>query len=211
MTAPQTTVRCLPTYLLIDISSSMRPVQDVLNDAVVSFCTELVTATTISDLAHVSIIVFSTDATIALPITDIQRLTQLPELECGGVTNLSSAFRLVRQCIDRDIDLLNGNGLRVLRPVVFVLTDGLPTDAEGWPDEMWRGDYKQLVDKGWRRRPNVVSFGLGNATIEVIREMSTNPEAAFIVTEAGPADALRKIFAMLLHTLVASARTRVRR
>ena len=208
MTAPyQTKVKCLPTYILIDTSSSMKPSQDTLNETVESLYDELIMSPRICDFAAISIITFSTDAHVVLGMTDIQRLTALPQLECAGVTNFNRAFQTVRSCIDRDVDQLNAAGREVLRPVVFVLTDGQPTDDAGHITQAWRQDYDRLVDRSWRRHPNIVPFGFGGATVDVLKDMATINGAAFLARDPSKSDALRKIFATLLSTLVASAQS----
>ena len=205
MTQPATTaVKCLPTYILLDTSSSMEPAQDTLNQTVESLYDELSLNPSICDFVHASIVTFSDDAHVVLGMTDIQELTALPVIKCAGVTNFNRAFQVLRSCIDRDVDHLNA-GREVLRPVVFVLTDGQPTDERGYKTEAWRSDYARLVDRGWRRRPNVVPFGFGAATREVIRDMATIDGAAFLAKDPDNADSLKRIFATLLSTLVASA------
>ncbi len=208
MTAPnQTKVKCLPTYILIDTSSSMKPSQDTLNETVESLYDELIMRPSISDFACISIITFSTDAHVVLGMTDIQQLTALPQLECAGVTNFNRAFQVVRSCIDRDVDQLNAAGRAVLRPVVFVLTDGQPTDDTGHITQAWRQDYDRLVDPSWRRHPNIVPFGFGGATVDVLKDMATIDGGAFLARDSTNSDALRRIFATLLSTLVASAQS----
>ena len=49
----QTRVNCLPTYILIDTSSSMKKVEDSLNDTIEYLYDELITSPRISDFAHV--------------------------------------------------------------------------------------------------------------------------------------------------------------
>lgn len=205
MTAPQTQVKCLPTYILIDTSYSMTVAQETLNETVEMLCSELILAPNISDFAHVSMISFNTDAHVVLGITDIQALQSFPVLECGGVTNFAAAFELVRSRIDHDVNMLRGQGRKVLRPVVFLLTDGQPTDEHGHVTESWRPAYHALVDPAWGRHPNVVPFGFGDATVEIIRQVATNPAAAFLAVDQGRSDALKAVFATLLRTLVASA------
>jgi uncharacterized protein YegL len=206
-TPNQNKVKCLPTYILIDTSSSMKPSQDTLNETVESLYDELIMSPRISDFAHVSIITFSTDAQVVLGMTDIQQLTALPQLECSGVTNFNRAFQVVRGCIDSDVDQLTASGRQVLRPVVFVLTDGQPTDQNGRLTQAWRQEFGLLVDKSWRRHPNIVPFGFGGATADVLKDLATIDGAAFLAKDSSNAESLRKIFATLLSTLVASAQS----
>lgn len=208
MNAPspnQTKVNCLPTYILIDTSSSMKSAEGTLNETVEYLYDELIMSPRISDFARVSIISFNTDAHVVLTMTDIQQITALPQLVCSGVTNFSRVFQLLRQCIDQDVPMLNAAGREVLRPVAFLLTDGQPTDEHGHVTQSWRDEYGRLTDNDWRRHPNVVPFGFGGATADVLQDMATINGMVFLAEDSGNSESLRKIFATLLNTLVASA------
>lgn len=200
----QTKVKCLPTYILIDTSSSMRPVKAILNETLEYLYDELIMNPRICDFAHISLISFNTQAHVVLEMTDIQQITALPELECHGVTNFTESFRVLRDRIEKDVPMLDAAGRAVLRPVAFVLTDGQPTDSEGRITQTWREEYRRLVDPDWRRRPNVVPFGFGGATADVLKEMSTIDGFAFLAQGSDNSESLRTIFATLLNTLVAS-------
>jgi uncharacterized protein YegL len=202
----ETKVNCLPVYIVIDTSHSMTPFEDVLNDTIETLYDELITSPRISEFAYVSILSYNTEAEVILQMTDLQSMDALPQLECGGVTNFVKALRLLRQRIEEDVPHLNDAGREVLRPVAFLLTDGQPTDEKGHLSDNWKPDYAALVDKSYRRHPNVVPFGYGTATAGILNEISTIPGAAFLAKEGGTADALRKIIPALLNTLVASAR-----
>jgi uncharacterized protein YegL len=203
----QTMVNCLPTYILIDTSSSMKPVEAHLNDTLEYLYDELMMAPAIAEFTRLSLISFNTDAYVVLSMTDIQEVVALPQLECWGVTNFSRAYEVVRQRIDADVAELTGANRKVLRPVVFVLTDGQPTDETGRITQGWRPEFERLTDKSWSRHANVVPFGFGNATAEVLKDMSTIDGCAFLAKDSGNSEALRKIFVTLLNTLVASARS----
>jgi len=201
----QTKVNCLPTYILIDTSLTMKSPEGTLNETLEYLYDELIMSPRISDFAHVSIISFNTDAHVVLEMTDIQQITALPQLECSGVTNFSRAFQVLRQRSDQDVPMLKAAGREVLRPVACLLTDGQPTDENGRITQDWRDEYGRLTDKNWRRYPNVVPFGFGGATADVLQAMATINGIAFLAKDTGNSESLRKIFAMLLNTLVASA------
>ncbi len=199
-------VNCLPVYILIDTSHSMTPFEDVLNETIETLYDELITSPRISEFAYVSILSYNTEAEVVLQMTDLQAMDALPQLSCGGVTNFLGALRLLRQRIEADVPQLSEEGREVLRPVAFLLTDGQPTDETGHFTNNWKADYEALIDKSYRRHPNVVPFGYGTATADIINEISTIPGAAYLAKDGGTAEALRKIIPALLNTLVASAR-----
>jgi len=205
-TTVETRVNCLPVYIMIDTSQSMAPFEDVLNETIETLYDELITSPRISEFAHVSILSYNTEAEVVVQMTDLQSMNVLPQLECGGVTNFVKALRLLRSRIEEDVPQLSNAGREVLRPVAFLLTDGQPTDENGYLSNNWRSDFVSLVDKSYRRHPNVVPFGYGAATADILNEVATIPGAAFLAKEGGTAEALRKIIPALLNTLVASAR-----
>jgi uncharacterized protein YegL len=87
----------------------------------------------------------------------------------------------------------------VLRPAVFLLTDGLPSDAGSWTVS-----FANLVDKNWPRRPHVLTFGFGDATADSLKGMAT--KAAFLAKKnLEEKEALSRMLTTLLNTLVASA------
>src|SRR5260370_31430533 len=190
---------------MIDTSQSVTSFEDVLNETIETLYDELITSPRISEFAHVSILSYNTEAEVVLQMTDLQSVDAIPQLQCGGVANFVKALRLLRQRIEQDVPQLDESGREVLRPVAFLLTDGQPTDDQGRLSDNWRSDYASLVDRSYRRHPNVVPFGYGTATADILNDVSTIPRAAFLAKEGGTADALRKIIPALLNTLVASA------
>jgi uncharacterized protein YegL len=184
----------------------MSPYEDVLNETIESLYDELITSPRISEFAYVSIISYNSAAEVVLEMTDLQTMNALPQLGCGGVTNFTEAIRLLRQRIEVDVPRLTSAGREVLRPVAFFLTDGQPTNDEGQLTDSWKPEFASLVDKSYRRHPNVVPFGYGGATAAVVTEISTIQGAAFVAKDTATGDALRKIMTALLNSLAASAR-----
>jgi len=199
-------MNCLPVYVVIDTSHSMSPYEDMLNQQVESLYDELITSPRISDFAHVSIISFNTRAEVVMQMTDLQSMTALPQLTCGGVTYFNAAIALLRERIDQDVPQLKSTGRQVLRPVAFLLTDGLPTDTQGIRSDGWRSDYQALVSKSYANHPNVVPFGYDQASPQFLRDVATIPDAAFIAKDDSTNSALQKVIPALLNTLIASAR-----
>jgi uncharacterized protein YegL len=192
--------KCLPTYLVIDVSASMRPYENALNNTLQKLHTALIGSPRVSEFAHMSIIAFSTQPWLAIEMIDMELVPHMPRVMCDGATNYGPAFELVRQRLEVDLPMLNAQGKAVLRPCVFFLTDGEPTDTG------WEAAFDWLVDPQWTRRPHVIAYGFGRASDAVLRRVGTKGAFAADGT-AEPDEALSRAISSLLNTLVASART----
>jgi uncharacterized protein YegL len=195
---PATRAKCLPTYLVLDTSGSMNRHTETLNSTLAQLYHTLITSPKVSEFAHLSIITFNDRAHLVLPMTDVDRVPGLPVLSCSGGTSYGAAFRMIRQCIEADVPGLRAAGKEVLRPVVFLLTDGEPLD----PD--WHEAFLDLVDRQWQRYPNVITYGFGAANPDVLGKVATT--AAFLA-EGNATDerALSQAISSLVNSLVASA------
>ncbi|MEU4162654.1 VWA domain-containing protein [Actinoplanes sp. NPDC026670] len=190
--------KCLPTYLVIDVSTSMSPHEQTLNQTLKKLHSTLANSPRVSEFAHMSIIAFSTQPWVVIEMTDMEYVPGMPEVACDGMTGYGAAFDLVRERIDIDLPALTAQGKAVLRPIMFFLTDGAPTDGE------WENAFRTLVDKGRRRRPHVVTYGFGAAPEEVLSRIAT--KAAFVADgSSGQDEALSTALHSMLNSLVASA------
>jgi uncharacterized protein YegL len=194
----------MPTYLILDISQSMSEHQTVLNDMLSEILVTLYKNPRISEFVHLSIITFNAQPHVVLKMTELSKLRRRPELNCRGTTNFAPMFELLRDRIDIDVPLLQTKGYSVLRPVVFLLTDGAPSDR----DNAWIKPHSVLIDKEWPRHPRVIGFGFGEAVEEILRKM-----APFRTYMADPGQgtntqALSEAMSGMLNTMVASAKAR---
>jgi uncharacterized protein YegL len=191
--------KCLPTYLVVDTSTSMTQHQELLNGLVDYLVDAIGNSPRVAEFAHMSIITFNTAPHLVLPMSDIEQVDRLPDITCRGATNYGPMFRLLKLRIDTDVqDLRNGAGRAILRPAVFILTDGEPTD------QTWATDFEDLTDERWGRRPHIISFGFGAADPAVLARIAT--KAAFLAeTAASEREAIMTMITGLLKSLVASA------
>ena len=89
----------------------------------------------------------------------------------GRGTSYASALEALRQTIPADVALLKASGYQVHRPSVFFLSDGLPTEKA----DKWQERLEELKDPGFRERPNILAFGVGDADPKVIQQLATAP------------------------------------
>jgi uncharacterized protein YegL len=194
----------LPAYVVLDTSTSMEPFEELLNTTLVGIFDTLYDNPQISEFIHLSVISFNTTAVVVTPMADIEELTSLPTVTCAGETNLGPMFGLVRTRITQDVRMLADKGVMVLRPVVFLLTDGGPTDT---PDA-WQKELNKLRDPDWKQHPNLITYGFGSAQEAVLKSIAT--VACYLAEDDTQknAEAVSAALTSLLNSLVASAGTR---
>ena len=80
------------------------------------------------ETAFLSVITFDTDANQIVPLTEITDF-QTPNIEAGGVTALGDALKTVARCINTEVQRTSAETKGDWKPLVFLMTDGLPTDS----------------------------------------------------------------------------------
>lgn len=191
-------MQILPFYMVCDESGSMAGTGvDAINSALPDLHHEISTNPSVADKTRFALIGFSTQASVLQPLADLSELTQLPSLSAGGVTSFGAAFRLLKDTIDKDVAALKAEGHDVYRPVVFFLSDGIPTDDD------WRTPLKDL--NAFRYAPKIIAFGISDADAATITEVANFK--AFIQQDSSitPAVALREFASSLTRSIVNSA------
>lgn len=204
-------LKCLPTYIVLDTSQSMTNHTGLLNESLKNVHKAAYFDPRIAAFAHMSIIAFNTDAHLVLPMKAINEVPALPRVECSGLTEYAKVFTLLRQRIEIDVPVLKTADRQVLRPAVFFLTDGAPTDGRKPSDNpqrtdarIWRAALERLVDPSWSTHPHIIAFGVGSANESVLREVATL-QAFVALDPANQVAALRNVFTTLVKTLTMSA------
>ncbi|BES86190.1 tellurium resistance protein TerY [Pectobacterium araliae] len=121
-------MRRLPVYLVLDTSGSMHgePIEAVKN-GVQTLLTTLRQDPYALETAYVSVITFDTSARQVVPLTDLLNF-KTPDLVANGTTALGEALSLVAQAIEREVQKTTAETKGDWRPLVFIMTDGAPTD-----------------------------------------------------------------------------------
>jgi len=190
----------LPIYFVADESGSMMTNVNQMNQGLTSLLDAMQGEAMAASKVRFSIIGFHDLATCHLPLADFRQLEGMPTLGAYGSTSFASAFQDLQSRIPADVKALKDQGYLVNRPAVFFLTDGYPNGGDGW--EQLHAD---LVDPGFKARPNILAFGIGAADPTNIRAIATKPEFAFIADSSmDTGAALTKFMVALTQSIIKS-------
>jgi len=114
------------------------------------------------ETAHLSVITFDSDARQVVPLTELA-LFQMPDIQANGSTAFGEALALVAQRVDAEVAKSTPDVKGDWKPLVFIMTDGEPTDD-------WQ---KGLQEFQKRKFGLVVACGAGQgANIGVLKQVT---------------------------------------
>ena len=158
-------MRRLPVYLLLDTSGSMNgePIEAVKNGVQVMISSLRQNPQAI-ETAYISVITFDTTAQQIIPLTDLASF-QMVDIKATGVTALGEALKLVSNKIDYEVAKTTMEQKGDWKPLVFIMTDGIPTDE--WQSGL--NEFKQ------RKTAFTVACAAGSgADTNILKQITEN-------------------------------------
>ncbi|MFJ5332115.1 vWA domain-containing protein [Pectobacterium versatile] len=129
-------MRRLPVYLLIDTSGSMRGESiHAVNVGIQAMLSALRQDPYALESVYISIITYDNEAREFIPLTPLEdfQFTDILVPSAGG-TFTGAALECLIQSVDRDIKRSDGDQKGDWRPLVFLMTDGSPSDAYAYDE-----------------------------------------------------------------------------
>ena len=147
-------MRRLPIYFLVDVSESMvgTPIEQV-QDGMAAIINELRTDPYALETAWVSVIAFAGKAKMLSPLQELYKFYP-PKFPIGGGTSLGTALNFLMDEMDRSLQKTTMEVKGDWKPIIFLFTDGTPTDDYSSAFNKWNNHY--------RSHCNLVAISLGN-------------------------------------------------
>lgn len=137
--------RRLPVYLVLDCSESMAgEAIKAIEDGVGMMISQLRSDPYALETAWLCVITFNYQAKVHVPLTDVTGFV-LPRLVLGSGTALGAAISLLEQRIKADVVKTTAERRGDWKPVIFILTDGEPTDDWQAKADRFKREY---TDRG---------------------------------------------------------------
>lgn len=134
-------MRRLPVYFVIDVSESMvgEPIEQ-MERALETIVASLRQDPQCLETIYISVIAFAGQARVIAPLYELISFYP-PKIPIGGGTSLGKALDVLMADIDRNVQRTTAEVKGDWNPVVFLITDGKPTDTPNTAIERWRKDY----------------------------------------------------------------------
>lgn len=160
-------MRRLPIYFLIDISESMvgDQIQQV-EEGMATIIKAIKTDPYAIETVWISIIVFAGQAKTLVPLQEVVSFYP-PKFPIGGGTSLSKGLGHLMFQMRKDIVKTTMEQKGDWKPIVFLFTDGVPTDDTKSAIAEWK--------QNWQRTANMVAISFGDSTdTRILAELTEN-------------------------------------
>jgi uncharacterized protein YegL len=148
--------RRLPIYFLIDVSESMvgEPIHQV-EEGIATIIKTLKSDPNALETVWISIIIFAGQPRTLVPLQEIISFYP-PKFPIGGGTSLSKGLGHLMFELRKNQVLTTSEKKGDWKPIVFLFTDGVPTDESKIAIDEWK--------KNWQRSANMVAVSFGDET-----------------------------------------------
>lgn len=160
-------MRRLPIFFLVDVSESMvgTPIEQV-QDGMATIINELRMDPYALETAYVSVIAFAGKAKMMSPLQELYKFYP-PKFPIGGGTSLGCALNFLMDEMDHSLQKTTIEVKGDWKPIIFLFTDGNPTDNVDNAFARWNSHYRQHC--------NLIVVSIGdNVNTQMMGKISDN-------------------------------------
>ena len=160
-------MRRLPIYFLIDVSESMVGDQiQLVEEGMATIIKELKTDPNALETVWISIIVFAGQPKTIVPLQEISTFYP-PKFPIGSGTSLSRGLGHLMYELSANVVKTTMERKGDWKPIVFLFTDGVPTDDTSAAVSEWRNK--------WGKTANLIAISIGeNVDLTVLTQLTDN-------------------------------------
>lgn len=158
-------MRRLPIYFVLDVSESMvgEPIRQ-MEKGIETIVNTLRQDPSALETVYISLIAFAGKAKVIAPLVDLVSFYP-PKLPLGGGTVLGEALSVLMQEIEEKVQKTTYEQRGDWKPLVFLITDGKPTDVPDNAIQQWRDKFAS--------RAQMVAVTLGtNADMFALKKLT---------------------------------------
>lgn len=143
------------------------------------------------ETAWLSVITFDSDANQVVPLTELADF-QAPQIEARGMTALGAGLKLTAEAIGREVRKASANERGDWKPLVFLMTDGMPND-----------DWKPALGTFRAAKPGmVVACGAGPEADKSVLQQITE---AVVTLDTADASTIASFFKWVTASIAVSS------
>jgi uncharacterized protein YegL len=189
-------MRRLPIYFILDCSESMIGESlKKMEDGLLGVIRTLRSDPHALESVYISIIAFAGIAKTIVPLVEVASF-YMPKLPLGGGTSIGSALTELMQSFDKSLIKTTNESKGDWKPLVFLFTDGRPTDNPQVALNKWTSEYKS--------KANVFAISLGrSADFEVLKKITDN----VLIFEESTDDDFKKFMRWISASVVAQSKS----
>ena len=190
-------MRRLPVYLLLDCSGSMAgEAIESVRMGLRALLSDLQGDPQALETVWLSVITFDSSAKQVVPLTEIG-LFQEPTLNASGTTALGDALTVLAKSIETEVRKTTDSQKGDWKPMVFLMTDGMPTDS-------WEGPADELKKK---KPGNIIACAAGPGGDDTVLKRITETVVRLPDTSPGSLGAFMNWVTASISTTSASVAT----
>ena len=161
----------IPAYLVVDESPTDDAYIAAIDRNLSTLPEDLAQYPDVISAIRLAVLGYAADVGLRMPLTAVAEGSHVPSLVARGGANFAAVLEDLRNRISDDISRLKQRGLTVGRPTIYLLSATASRD-----DSAWDAALRRLTDRAtFPYAPNILGFGTGAATAEIIIAIAGQP------------------------------------